>query len=141
MYSYKHNIQHFAIIPVLLVLINNRLSHPLVFPHVSFFFRKQSLTTIRKLFRATFARQSRRYNPDIPQHQYVLEVGGGGGGSPCWQWAFGTLTARSRLTGGIPTLIQNINIYGFVNTILSQIMTSISIKLHRVYKCQLANMN
>ena len=53
MYSYKHNIQHFAIIPVLLVLINNRLSHPLVFPHVSFFFRKQSLTTIRKLFRAT----------------------------------------------------------------------------------------
>ena len=32
MYSYKHNIQHFAIIPVLLVLINNRLSHPLVFP-------------------------------------------------------------------------------------------------------------
>ena len=86
-----------------------------------------------------FARQSRRYNPDIPQHQCAGS--GGGGESPCRQWAFGTLTARSRLTGGIPTFIQIKNIYGFVNTILSQIITSISIKLHRVYKCQLANMN
>ena len=76
MYSYKHNIQHFAIIPVLLVLINNRLSHPLVFPHVSFFFRKQSLTAIRKLFRATLVRIFKKLDK---QSSKTTHDGGGTG--------------------------------------------------------------